>query len=120
VWIVAIPVNFEESVKEVRRLRHCGFASRPSKQKRINTRAIVTFILIYAFELSLYLYAMVITKEYENRDTKPSFDWTDDGFGRSACVYILMLVGFNLMYDYLYRLVGRSTRVAGKWFGSAQ
>ncbi|KAF4961776.1 hypothetical protein FSARC_10072 [Fusarium sarcochroum] len=39
-------------------------------------------------------------------ETKPVFDWTDDGFGRGVCVYIFMLVGFNLMYDYLYWLVG--------------
>ncbi|KAJ6063853.1 hypothetical protein N7499_012533 [Penicillium canescens] len=56
---------------------------------------------------------MVITKEYENRDTKP-FDWTDDGFGRSACVYILMLVGFNLMYDYLYWVVGTINKSGGE------
>ena len=74
----------------------------------------VAFILIYAFELSLYIYAMVITKGYENRDTKPSFDWTDDGFGRAVCVYILMLVGFNLMYDYLYWLVGTINKSGGE------
>lgn len=61
------------------------------RRPSVNTRGIVAFILIYAFELSLSLYAMVTTKEYENRNTKPSFDWTEDGFGRSACVYILML-----------------------------
>ncbi|KAJ5320438.1 hypothetical protein N7508_000721 [Penicillium antarcticum] len=84
------------------------------KRPSINTRAIVAFILIYAFELSLYSYAMVITKEYENRDTKPFFDWTDDGFGRAVCVYILMLVGFNLMYDYLYWLVGTINKIGGE------
>ncbi|KAJ6012866.1 hypothetical protein N7522_003221 [Penicillium canescens] len=83
------------------------------RRPSINPPAIVAFILIYAFELSLYLYAMVITKEYENRDTKP-FDWTDDGFGRSACVYILMLVGFNLMYDYLYWVVGTINKSGGE------
>jgi MFS family permease len=84
------------------------------KKPSISTRAIVAFVLIYAFELSLYIYAMIITKEFENRETKPSFDWTDDGFGRAVCVYILMLVGFNLMYDYLYWLVGAINKSGGE------
>lgn len=69
----------------------------------VNTRAMAAFVIIYAFELSLYVYAMVINKEYERQETQPVFDWTDDGFGRAVCVYILMLVGFNLMYDYHHR-----------------
>jgi hypothetical protein len=31
-----------------------------------------------------------------------------------------MLVGFNLMYDYLYWLIGTINKKGGKWFGSAQ
>ncbi|KAJ3546948.1 hypothetical protein NM208_g1748 [Fusarium decemcellulare] len=76
------------------------------RKPTLHTRAVGAFIAIYAFEMALYVYAMIITKEYEGRDAKPVLDWTDDGFGRGVCVYILMLVGFNLMYDYLYWLVG--------------
>lgn len=79
----------------------------------LNCRAIVAFVLIYAFELSLYIYAMVVNKQYENRAKPPVLDWADDGFGRGVCVYILMLVGFNLMYDYLYWLVGTVNRDGG-------
>ncbi|KAJ5081462.1 hypothetical protein NUU61_009726 [Penicillium alfredii] len=84
------------------------------KRPSVNRRAILAFILIYAFELSLYIYAMVATKEYENRSINPTFDWTDAGFGRAVCVYILMLVGFNLMYDYLYWLVGTINKTGGE------
>ncbi|KAB8269274.1 hypothetical protein BDV30DRAFT_229970 [Aspergillus minisclerotigenes] len=83
------------------------------KRPTVNTRAIVAFVLIYAFELSLYIYAIVVTKEYERRDTPPVLDWADDGFGRGVCVYILMLVGFNLMYDCLYWLIGTVNRSGG-------
>lgn len=83
------------------------------KRPTVNTRAIVAFVLIYAFELSFYIYAMVVTKEYERRDTPPVLDWADDGFGRGVCVYILMLVGFNLMYEYLYWLIGTVNRSGG-------
>ena len=76
------------------------------RKPTLNARAVGAFVFIYAFELSLYIYAMIVTKDYEGRDTKPVLDWTDDGFGRGVCVYIFMLVGFNLMYDYLYWLVG--------------
>ncbi|BCS28449.1 uncharacterized protein APUU_70019S [Aspergillus puulaauensis] len=79
----------------------------------LNTRAVAAFVVIYAFELSLYIYAMVVNKEYERREERPVFDWTDDGFGRGVCVYILMLVGFNLMYDYLYWLIGTVNRDGG-------
>ncbi|KAE8422533.1 major facilitator superfamily domain-containing protein [Aspergillus pseudocaelatus] len=83
------------------------------RRPTLNTRAIAAFVLIYAFELSLYIYAMIVTKEYERRDTPPVLDWADDGFGRGVCVYILMLVGFNLMYDYLYWLIGTVNRSGG-------
>ncbi|KAM0550701.1 hypothetical protein ACHAPJ_008766 [Fusarium lateritium] len=76
------------------------------RKPSLNTRAVGAFVLIYTFETGLYIYAMVMTKEYEGMETKPVLDWTDDGFGRGVCVYIFMLVGFNLMYDYLYWLVG--------------
>jgi hypothetical protein len=80
----------------------------------VNRRAAVAFCLIYAFEASLYVYAMVVCKQYEARDEKPTFDWVDDGFGRAVCVYILMLMGFNLMYDYLYWLIGTVNKNGGE------
>lgn len=79
----------------------------------LNTRAVGAFVVIYAFELSLYIYAMIVNKEYERQAVPRVFDWTDDGFGRGVCVYILMLVGFNLMYDYLYWLIGTINRDGG-------
>lgn len=79
----------------------------------LNTRAIAAFVVIYAFELSLYIYAMIINKEYERQEVPKILDWTDDGFGRGVCVYIFMLVGFNLMYDYLYWLIGTINRDGG-------
>lgn len=79
----------------------------------VNTRAIVAFVIIYAFEMSLYIYAMIINKEFERMETPPVYDWLDRGFGRAVCVYILMLVGFNLMYDYLYWLIGTINRDGG-------
>lgn len=65
------------------------------KKPSLNTRAVGAFVLIYAFEAGLYIYAMVITKEYEGMEERPIFDWVDEGFGRGVCVYILMLVGFK-------------------------
>jgi MFS family permease len=83
------------------------------RKPTLNTRAIVAFALIYALELSLYIYAMIVTKDYESRAVRPVYDWVDEGFGRGVCVYILMLVGFNLMYDYLYWLIGTVNRDGG-------
>lgn len=40
-------------------------------------------------------------------------DWADNGFSRSVCVYSLMLVGLNLMYDYLYWLIATVNRNRG-------
>ncbi|KAJ3468374.1 hypothetical protein MRS44_002439 [Fusarium solani] len=76
------------------------------RKPTLNTRAVSAFVVIYAFEAALYIYAMTMTKRYEGMETKLVFDWTDDGFGQGVYVYILMLVGFNLMYDYLCWLVG--------------
>lgn len=76
------------------------------RRPTLNTRAVFAFVFIYVFEASLYVYAMIMCKRYESRDSRPTFDWLDDGFGQAVCVYIFMLVGFNLMYDYLYWLIG--------------
>ncbi|KPM45234.1 hypothetical protein AK830_g1345 [Neonectria ditissima] len=35
-----------------------------------NTHAVGVFVVIYAFEMMLYIYAMIISKEYEGRNTK--------------------------------------------------
>jgi hypothetical protein len=80
------------------------------RKPTLNTRAVGAYVFIYAFEAGLYIYAMVICKDFESRDYVPTIDWVDDEFGRAVCVYILMLVGFNLMYDYLYWLVGTVNR----------
>lgn len=79
----------------------------------VNTRAVVSFVVVYTFEAGLYIYAMIMCKNFEARDETPVFDWDDGEFGRAVCVYILMLVGFNLMYDYLYWLVGTVNKNGG-------
>lgn len=83
------------------------------RKPSINMRAKAAFCFIYAFEMSLYIYAMIVTRDYESRADPPVLDWVDPGFGHGACVYILMLVGFNLMYDYLYWLIGTINRDGG-------
>ncbi|KAF9873838.1 hypothetical protein CkaCkLH20_08572 [Colletotrichum karsti] len=84
-----------------------------SRRMTVNSRALSAFVFIYAFEAGLYVYAMIVCKDFESRAESPVFDWIDDGFGRAVCVYILMLVGFNLMYDYLYWLVGTVNKDGG-------
>ncbi|KAK4494438.1 hypothetical protein PRZ48_014736 [Zasmidium cellare] len=85
-----------------------------TRKLSVNTKAITAFFFIYTFEAGLYAYAMVMCKDYESRDVKPVFDWTDAGFAQGVCVYILMLVGFNLMYDYQYWLVGTVNKSGGE------
>lgn len=80
----------------------------------LNTRAIGAFAFIYTFELSLWIYAMVVNKDYESRSEPPTLDWELPGFGHGVCVYILLLVGFNLMYDYLYWLIGTVNKSGGE------
>ena len=85
------------------------------RRPSVNTRAVGAFVFIYAFETSLWIYAMVVCKQYEAMDTVPVLDWRDGGdFGHGVCVYILLLVGFNLMYDYLYWLMGTINRSGGE------
>lgn len=84
-----------------------------SRRLSVNARAVLAFAAIYTFEAGLYVYAMVVCKNFEARDEPPVFDWEDREFGRAVCVYILMLVGFNLMYDYLYWLIGTVNKSGG-------
>lgn len=84
-----------------------------SPRLSVNARAIIAFAVIYTFEAGLYVYAMIMCKNFEGREESPVFDWVDPEFGRAVCVYIFMLVGFNLMYDYLYWLVGTVNKNGG-------
>lgn len=44
------------------------------RKPTLNTRAVTAFVFIYAFEMSLYIYAMVVTKDFESRDQPPTLD----------------------------------------------
>ena len=67
------------------------------RRPSINTRAITAFVVIYTFEAGLWIYAMVITKEYEGMAERPTLDWGDEGFGRGVCVYIFLLIGVSTL-----------------------
>lgn len=57
---------------------------------------------------------MVVNKDYESHSEPHTLDWESSGFGHGVCVYLLLLVGFNLMYDHLYWLIGSVNKSGGE------
>ncbi|EPQ28045.1 uncharacterized protein PFL1_04372 [Pseudozyma flocculosa PF-1] len=74
------------------------------KRPAINTRAKSAFLAVYSLQAGLWIWAIYIMHEYT--ETKPTLDWTSDGYGRGFALYIFLQVGFNMMYEYVYFLIG--------------
>lgn len=47
-----------------------------------------------------WLWATILVSEF--RKTQPTYDWVDAGFGRAFAVFILLTVGFQMNYLFLY------------------
>ena len=49
------------------------------------------------------MWATILVTEF--RDSRPSYDWTSPGFGRSFAVFIFLTAGFQLNYLFLYFII---------------
>lgn len=74
------------------------------KKPSMNARGKWAFIVIYALQGGYWIWAIYIMNEFHY--TKPTLDWTSDGYGRAFGVYIFLQIGFNTMYNLTYWIVG--------------
>ncbi|KAJ4377229.1 hypothetical protein N0V83_000052 [Neocucurbitaria cava] len=66
----------------------------------LRIRARTTFWGIVVVQGAWWLWATVLVSEF--RKTQPTYDWVDAGFGRAFGVFILLTVGFQMNYLFLY------------------
>lgn len=74
--------------------------------KRISLagRARNAFIVLVTLQGAWWIWATVLVTDYHK--TQPTFDWTDNGFGKGFALFLFWVAGFQLNYLYLYFLVG--------------
>lgn len=78
----------------------------------LNVRARYGFIVIYAMQLAWWAWA-IYTMHYYSQ-IKPTLDFGQSEWSRGFAVFVMLQIGFNLMYEYTYWLVGSSNDKPGE------
>ncbi|TBU33636.1 major facilitator superfamily domain-containing protein [Dichomitus squalens] len=68
------------------------------------SRARWSFVIILGLQGGWWIYSQIIQQIYV-RD-HPTLDWTSPGFGRGFVLYLLITVGFQMNYLYMFWVVG--------------
>ncbi|KAJ1035878.1 hypothetical protein NDA13_000536 [Ustilago tritici] len=76
------------------------------KKPTVNSRAKTSFIAIYTLQAAWWAWAIYIMHKYHTTSPKPSFDWTTSGWGSGFFLYLALQVGFNMMYELNYWIIG--------------
>ncbi|SJX65446.1 uncharacterized protein SRS1_15716 [Sporisorium reilianum f. sp. reilianum] len=76
------------------------------KRPSVNTRARWSFGVIYTLQAAWWAWAIYIMHEYHTTTPKPTLDWSSPGYGRGFAIYIFLQIGFNVMYELNYWLIG--------------
>nr|UJH94492.1 MFS.6 [Starmerella bombicola] len=64
------------------------------------------YVVIMAIQGGVWIYSTIIQQDYQNRSTRPTFDWASPGFGRGFALYIFFVLAFQVQYLFLYYLIG--------------
>ncbi|KAK1238325.1 hypothetical protein MKX07_006471 [Trichoderma sp. CBMAI-0711] len=78
----------------------------------LKVRARYTFWFIVVTQGAWWLWATIVSTRY--RQTLPTYDWTDSGFGSGFGVYIFLTFGFQINYLFLYFVVTHIARDQGE------
>ncbi|EUC42020.1 hypothetical protein COCMIDRAFT_29291 [Bipolaris oryzae ATCC 44560] len=70
----------------------------------LRIRARTSFAVIATLQGAWWIWATVLVTEF--RDSRPTYDWVSDGFGRSFTVFIFLTIGFQINYLFLYFVIG--------------
>ncbi|KAI1099551.1 MFS general substrate transporter [Jackrogersella minutella] len=74
-------------------------------QIALKTRSRRAFIVIMTLQGAWWLWLTINVTEY-NR-TQPLFDWSDPGFGRAFGVFVFLVCGFQLNYNFSYFIISQ-------------
>jgi hypothetical protein len=78
-----------------------AFLDNNKLSKRLRSRW--AFIVILTLQGAWWLWGTVLVTQY--RKTRPTYDWSDAGFGSGFAWFLLQVIGFQLNYMYLYFVV---------------
>ncbi|EUC37403.1 hypothetical protein COCCADRAFT_85564 [Bipolaris zeicola 26-R-13] len=70
----------------------------------LRIRARTSFFTIATLQGAWWIWATVLATEF--RDSRPTYDWVSDGFGRAFAVFIFLTIGFQINYLFLYFVIG--------------
>ncbi|TDZ14097.1 putative membrane protein [Colletotrichum orbiculare MAFF 240422] len=71
----------------------------------LKKRARWAFAVIMVTQGAWWLWLTINVTEY--RQTQPTFDWSDPGFGRGFGVFIFLVSGFQLNYNFAFFIIGQ-------------
>ncbi|KAI1808215.1 hypothetical protein F4811DRAFT_571247 [Daldinia bambusicola] len=74
-------------------------------QISLKTRSRRAFAVIMILQGAWWLWLTINVTEY--RRTQPIFDWADPGFGRAFGVFIFLVAGFQLNYNFSYFIISQ-------------
>jgi MFS family permease len=78
-----------------------AFLDNHKLSKRLRSRW--AFAVILTLQGAWWLWGTVLVTQY--RKTRPTYDWSDAGFGNGFAWFLLQVIGFQLNYMYLYFVV---------------
>ncbi|KAI5859408.1 MFS general substrate transporter [Durotheca rogersii] len=74
-------------------------------QIALRKRSRWAFLVILTLQGAWWLWLTVNVTEYQR--TQPTFDWVDPGFGRAFGVFVFLVIGFQLNYNFSYFIIGQ-------------
>lgn len=71
-----------------------------NKKLAARLRSRWSFVIIVTLQGAWWIWGTIIVTEF--RRTRPTYDWVDPGFGKGFAWFLVMVLGFQLNYMYLY------------------
>ncbi|KAK5125905.1 hypothetical protein LTR08_005027 [Meristemomyces frigidus] len=75
-----------------------------NKRFAARLRSRLSFAIILTLQGAWWIWGTIIVTEY--RQTQPTYDWVDVGFGKGFAWFLFMVTGFQINYLYLYFVIG--------------
>ncbi|RMI98425.1 hypothetical protein CDV36_016133 [Fusarium kuroshium] len=69
----------------------------------LKTRTRSSFAVIATLQGGWWIWATILATRF--RQTRPTYDWTSDGFGAAFAVFVFLTLGFQLNYLFLYFII---------------
>jgi hypothetical protein len=74
----------------------------------LRKRARTSFFFILVIQGAWWLWATILVTKF--RTTRPTYDWSSNGFGHSFAVFVLLTAGFQMNYLLLYFIITNLAR----------